>query len=311
MDSETMGQTMDFDGLLIQADAIVGSSSGGKDSVLASWYALERMDRLGIPRDRFSIVHADMGRLEQRAATDEDAVPEGYSKLHASELAEAQAEAFGVAFVKVTNPKEDLVENWNRKRENSRVGARNCQGTSDFKRTQIWKVYTAIAKEWRERTGLRRPCRIVEVWGLAGHESDAREARLASYERDGEGWAWKRNAACSNTRRDVWTANPLADVASERVVIEACEKLRDEHGIPTLHWIYSTGLPRLSCSFCVFMSRDLMIVSGRLNRDLLVELAESEKDWTRPWSSKFTLVDILDAVDRGEDVSDLSWGNQA
>ena len=301
----------DFDRKLLQADAIVVSSSGGKDSVLALWLTIQRADELGIPRDRISVVHADMGRLEQRAAKDSDDVPDGYSKLHASELAEAQAETCGVSFVKVTNPREDLVENWDRKRENSRVGSRNCQGTSDFKRTQIWKVYTATAKAWRERTGEKRPCRIVEVWGLAGHESGAREARLESYERDGQGWAWKRNAACSNSRREVWTANPIADVANERVVFEQCEKIRDEHGVPTLHWIYSTGLPRLSCSFCVFMSRDLMVLSGRMNRDLLVELVESEKNWTRPWSSKFTLVDILEAVDRGDDVNDLSWGDQA
>jgi hypothetical protein len=301
----------DGDQELLQADAIVPSSSGGKDSILAILETLDVTDALGIPRDRITVVHADMGRLEHRAATAADQVPAGYSELQASDLAEAQADALGLAFVRVSNPREDLMANWSRKGENSRVGARNCQGTSDFKRTQIWKVYTAIAKEWRERTGETRPCRIVEVWGLAGHESDARRERLAKFDRDARGWAWKANAACSNSRRTVTTVCPLADVESDQVVFEKCRKAELETGVPTLHWIYSTGLPRLSCSFCVFMSRDLMILSGKLNPELLAELAEDEKTWSRPWSSKFTLVDVLEAVQRGEDVNDLTWGNQS
>lgn len=302
-----------YDAKLLQADDIAVSSSGGKDSAEALAQTVERTDRLGIPRERIVVVHVDMGPLEHRAATAADEVPAGYSTLHASELAQAQAESFGVRFIQVSNPKENLMENWSRKRQNSRVGPRTCQGTSDFKRSQIWKVYTALKDDFRARTGLKRPCQIVEIVGLAGHESTARKARLEDHERDLEGWGWIENVACNkkSSQRVVWTAQPLIDVENAAEVFEACRKRNAATGYPSLHWVYSKGLPRLSCAFCVFMDRDAAIIAGRLNPALLEELAEDEKNWTRPWSSKFTLTDILEAVERGEDVGDVTWGDQA
>jgi 3'-phosphoadenosine 5'-phosphosulfate sulfotransferase (PAPS reductase)/FAD synthetase len=76
-------------------DHIMVNSSGGKDSQAQLTRVVELCDKKGIPRDRIVVVHADLGKVEW----DET-----------KELAQLQAEHYGVRFEAVSNPDGDLIE---------------------------------------------------------------------------------------------------------------------------------------------------------------------------------------------------------
>ena len=298
--------------LIRAADAVVVSTSAGKDSHLAMARAARAVREAGSSA-RLVAVHADMGRQEWGSKAD---APEGYFAGTPGELAAAQAAHYGFEFVVERREQGDLLDQAAEKGAHPRVGASHCQGTSDHKRGPIYRAYTAVASEWREAGGSDRrdwrPCRIVEVTGLAAHESSSRARRLGKQDTDGlDGRiAYNPKASGKGTVRQVTTWNPIADVADEAAV---WDEVWDEvwAGAPAPHWAYGVGMPRLSCAICVHASFDGLVLAGRHNTGLLEQWVEIERGFERPWSSRFTLADVLDAVRRGDDISDITWADAA
>jgi len=283
-------------------DYVVGSTSGGKDSfvslAIASRWAAER----GIP---FIAVHADMGRMEWSGSL---------------ELVRAQSDYFGIKDTRIVHRKQgDLLSQCIEKRSWSRVGGMNgpCQGTSDHKRGPILTAYTAIAKEWREKNGLgsgrgHRPVRILEVVGIAGHEGNKRRAHMSSLEQAPQSMGGRlevQGNPKSNGLRQVTTWYPIADYASEQDVWDFIAK-EALLGAPEQAWPYKAGMPRYSCSFCVFASRDALNLAAQLNPELFQEYLAAEQI-IGPWRQEFSLQDIADDIAAGRLVkSATQWGDQ-
>src|SRR5919197_4142546 len=107
---------------------IILNSSAGKDSQAMLDYVVEQGDRVGVPRGRLVVAHADLGRVEWPGTR---------------ELAEEQARHYGLAFVAVARPQGDLLEHIAQRGLFPSPAARYC--TADHKRGQIFKVLTRLA----------------------------------------------------------------------------------------------------------------------------------------------------------------------
>jgi len=260
-------------------DLVLVSSSGGKDSQTALRATVEAIDEAGLSRDMVVVVHADLGRVEWDDA---------------EALAERQAAHYGLRFVSVRRPQGDLLDHVvDRHAKRPDVpswpssSSRYC--TSDHKRGQLLKVYTALVNEWRERTGETRRARILEVLGLRAEESPARARKAKT--------PLELNArATTKTTREVWTWLPIADWKLEEVWA-SIRASGVEH-----HHAYDLGMGRLSCVFCVFAPREALIIAGRHNRELLDAYIEVEERTGYTIRPGFSLKSIRDAIEAGETV---------
>lgn len=283
-------------------DVIVVSSSGGKDSVVALDVVTQLAEQAGVA-DRIVVLHADLGRVEWHGTRD---------------LAQRQAEHYGHRFEVVTRegrictskprPKKgdpkgehalyelgerygDLLDQVLRRRAQllksgkdapawPSMDARWC--TADFKRSPCERAFTALAAEWSRTTGLKRPCRILDIQGIRAQESPKRAQQCQLTER-------KRTA-----RQHVDTWLPIKWMSTEQV----WDRIRDrdlEH-----HWAYDAGMPRLSCVFCVFAGRDSLMIAGEHNRELLDAYVAVEKQVGWDFKKGLSLASIRDALDAGE-----------
>lgn len=76
-------------------DYILVNSSSGKDSQAMLSYIVEHADKVGYPRDKIVVVHADLGRVEWEGSRD---------------LAQQQAEHYGLRFEVAKREQNDLLE---------------------------------------------------------------------------------------------------------------------------------------------------------------------------------------------------------
>lgn len=118
---------------LADYDWIVVSSSGGKDSQAMLDYVCERAEAEGV-LSRVVVVHADLGRVEWSGTR---------------EIAQAQAESYGVPFRVVWRRQGDLLEHVEANKYWPKPDTRYC--TSDHKRDQIFKAFTQLSAEALER----------------------------------------------------------------------------------------------------------------------------------------------------------------
>ena len=162
-------------------DWVVVSSSGGKDSQAMLDYVSRLAAAAGVSQ-RVVVVHADLGRVEWEGT---------------GELAKAQAEHYGHRFMvtsriggvatisgktyKAGEVFGDLLDYAERRGAWPDSANRWC--TSEFKRGPILKVFTALAREWRERTGSKGACKILDCMGLRAEESPARAKKVQFTER--------------------------------------------------------------------------------------------------------------------------------
>lgn len=246
-------------------DAIIVSSSAGKDSQAALDYVMELAVRAGVV-SRVVVVHSDLGRVEWEGT---------------AELAQKQAEHYGVSFLKVQRPGEDLLQHVERRGMWPSHRARFC--TSEHKTSQIRKVFTAITKQLRQR--LNRRVRILDVQGIRAQESGPRSAR--------EPFCYSEDA--SNTLREVHRWYPIFHWTHEQV----WDRIRAS-GAP-YHYAYDIGMPRLSCCFCIYAGRDVLLVAGKHNRALLNEYARVEQATGHRFKQDLSITEIRDAVERGEE----------
>ena len=78
------------------------------------------------------------------------------------------------------------------------------------------------------------------------------------------------------------------------------------------HEAYDLGMPRLSCVFCIFAPRKAMTLAGRHNRELLQRYADLERSIDHKWRTDFSLADVVQDVDAGVYVDQVSdWDDQA
>ncbi len=250
---------------LSEWDCVVINSSGGKDSQTALRHVVRLADEQGYSRERIHVVHADLGHEEWPGVR---------------ELAEKQAAAYGLDFRAVkryrADGSDDSILGYTRRRGKwPSSTSRWC--TSDFKRGPCLRVITQLGRE----TGARR---ILNVFGFRASESPARAKRKVL----------ARNAKASTKNREVWDWLPIHDWTQDDVWADIRES-----GI-SYHQAYDLGMPRLSCTFCIFAPRAALITAGHARPDLLAEYVAVERETGHTFRPKQSLVEIQLAVERGE-----------
>ena len=276
-------------------DIIAISTSGGIDSQGAMDEAYRLAEKWGVT-DRLVAIHADLGRFEWDGNID---------------LVRKQCEWYGIP-LHICSRSQDLLEHVVAKHNSNlandsmiTIEERGEDGkktgetfeitvaeaaatglrcpwfgigqtqycTGDHKTKQIQKVYTALKKQWRERTGETRPCRVLEILGLRAEESAARKAKPAFAERTS-----KSNK--TELHVDQWFPihHWLKDEAWTRAELNE---------VPTAHSYhlngYRNGMPRHSCCFCIYAAssckgegRDAILLAARHNPALLDEYCAVE-----------------------------------
>jgi 3'-phosphoadenosine 5'-phosphosulfate sulfotransferase (PAPS reductase)/FAD synthetase len=265
---------------LTDYDVIVINTSAGKDSQTILRVVTDFARDLGI-LDRCVAVHADLGRMEWHGT---------------KALAEVQASAAGVRFLTVSRIGEVASRDGKAYRKGERFGDlldyverrgrwpdnRNRYCTSDFKRGPVDKLHTALAQEWKARTGSRRPCRILNVMGMRAQESPAR-AKLPPNE----------------VRRDTSGALVIDWLPiHEWTEAQVWDHIRAS-GVPH-HPAYDRGMRRLSCVLCIFAPDSALLIAGAANPDLLEEYAAVEERIGHTFRQKTRLTVIRDKVRAGQ-----------
>lgn len=253
-------------------DALVFSTSGGKDSTAALAEVVDATEAAGV-RDRLTVVHADLGEAEWPGTV---------------QLAAAHAAHYELPFTVAARRRP----NGNVETILERVAARGrwpdakrrwC--TSDHKRGPIRKELTRIVTHLRESgKALGRPARLLNIMGLRAEESAARARRppLALDE------------TISSGRREIHNWNPIHDWTTARVW------QRIEQADLDVHPAY-TDMSRLSCRFCVLARRADLIAAARLNPAYAAQHAEVESAIGHRFRHALSMEDIITAADRGDD----------
>ncbi|MEU9495787.1 phosphoadenosine phosphosulfate reductase family protein [Streptomyces sp. NPDC048215] len=253
------------DEMIRDADWVVISSSGGKDSQAMLSYVVRRAKALGMLH-KVVVVHADLGRVEW-AGTRElaelqarlagvrrfevvqangadllDRVEIRYGKLKAKAEREAIERGEDPATAKVAPAWPSSAARW-------------C--TPDAKRGPIRTLYTRLVAELAH---LGRPVRILECIGQRGAESKQR-ALLAEVE---------INRGASNGKRHVTTWRPIHSWSDRKVWAEIARSRLPYH--PAYDW----GNRRLSCVFCVLGCNSDLVNGARRVPELAAAYARTE-----------------------------------
>jgi 3'-phosphoadenosine 5'-phosphosulfate sulfotransferase (PAPS reductase)/FAD synthetase len=293
-------------------DIIVVSTSGGIDSQGAMDEAYRDCEKQGMC-DRLVAVHADLGRFEWDGNV---------------ELVKQQCEWYDIPLHVCSRPQGDLLDHVVAKHnanlantedtvevdvvvdgvktgekmvltyaEAAATGYRcpwfgigNTQYcTGEHKTGQIKKVYTKLMHEWRERTGLTRPCRLLEILGLRADESGRRKQMPAFAERI--------NKSTKTTLHvDQWL--PIHHWTKDEAWTRA-----ELNEVPTAHSYhlngYRDGMPRHSCIFCIYPAstcsgkgRDAILLAARHNPELLDEYCAVEAYTGYSFTPQTSLIEI-------------------
>ncbi len=249
---------------LTSYDLILLNTSGGKDSALMSHFVVNIARHLGI-MDRVAAVHATF--------------PEEWPGT--VELVQRQCQALGITRLHVVSRGEGLLDYAKRRGKWPSPGQRWC--TSDFKRAPINKVITELAPR-RPRWRRRRP-RVLNVLGMRASESPER-AKMLPFSRD---------AVRTNTIRTVDQWLPIFRLATPDVWA-----LLEEAGLE-MHPAYAAGMPRLSCSFCIYAPKSALVLAGKLRPDMLRQYVEAEREMGHTFKRDLAIKDILAIVEAGGD----------
>jgi 3'-phosphoadenosine 5'-phosphosulfate sulfotransferase (PAPS reductase)/FAD synthetase len=258
---------------LTEYDYIVINTSGGKDSQVMLDVVVNLARIQGV-EDRLLAVHADLKRMEWPGTP---------------ELAQAQVDLYGVPFVKVTRPQGDLLDQVESRGMWPSSAARYC--TAHHKQNQVFKVFTRIVGELRDRMGTPRPVKILNCMGLRAQESPARAKKPA----------FRFNEAASNGKREVYDWLPIL----HWTIDEVWERIR-ETGVP-YHPIYDAGMPRLSCCFCVLASKSALIRAAQLAPDLAAEYARVEEKIGHTFQHGRSMAQIIEEARATETVAVADW----
>jgi 3'-phosphoadenosine 5'-phosphosulfate sulfotransferase (PAPS reductase)/FAD synthetase len=246
---------------LTSYDVIVINSSAGKDSQAMLDYVAELARTAGVSA-RVVVVHCDLGRVEWKGTR---------------ELAEEQARHYGFRF-EVVSRDRDLLHQIEFERKKFPDSARRyC--TSDQKTSQVTKLITKLVAE-QQHVG--RQVRILNCLGLRGQESPARAKKPA----------FSVDKATNGKRHvDRWLA------IHEWTVEQVWERIRAAG--TRVHEAYALGMPRLSCVFCVFASKDALLIAGKHNPELLGAYVGVEERIGHDFKKGFKLRVIQDELAAG------------
>ncbi|WP_051158440.1 phosphoadenosine phosphosulfate reductase domain-containing protein [Nocardia carnea] len=253
-------------------DALVFSTSGGKDSSAALAEVVDAAETAGV-RDRITVVHADLGEAEWPGTV---------------QLAAAHAARYDLPFTVVArrHPNRAVETILERVAGRGRwPDAKRRWCTSDHKRGPIRKEMTRIVTHLRETGKVRgRPARLLNIMGLRAEESAAR-ARRAPLALD---------TTISSGRREIYNWNPIHDWPTSRVWD------RIEQADLDVHPAYA-DMSRLSCRFCVLARRRDLIAAARLNPEYAAQHAEIESAIGHRFRHALSMEQIIDAANRGDD----------
>ncbi len=289
---------------LASYDLIIIESSSGKDSQCALDEAVRRCDAAGVDRRRLVVVHCALGRVEWPGC---------------EELAAEQAAVYGLPCLLVSKRQGDLLAQARQRRMWPSSMQRWC--TSDHKRAQGRRVATALVRLMLgEPAGdpergayplpdamtlpprispAGSPLRVLSVMGMRAAESPKR-AKLP---------VLKRTIGNGRWTLDTWL--PIHGWSLDDVWRRIFES-----GLP-YHWAYDLdgdrsprvakspqagdhrGMPRLSCTFCIFAPAPVLLRAGHERPDLLREYAAVEQEIKHDFRVGTRLVDILAQVEAG------------
>lgn len=296
-------------------DVVLVNSSAGKDSQAMLTYLVELAGQQSASLDRFLVVHADLGRVEwdgtrelaarqaaayglrfETVARDQDLLDQVVARRTTLD-AEADAmetRAAAIAEETLTLPtdqagreragtmlaeRESLLATAAKKRATPAwpsSAARYC--TSDQKTSQVAKLMTRLAAQWRE-AGNTRPIRILNCLGIRAAESPAR-AKKSPLGPD----------SASNSRREVTRWLPIFDWSDELVWATIRRS-----GLP-YHEAYDAGMPRLSCVFCVLSGRRELVLAARLNPGLAEQYLQVERKVGHTFRADLSMEQIVAAA---------------
>lgn len=246
-------------------DWIVVNTSAGKDSQAMLSTIVARCLAEGVSLTKIVAAHADLGRIEWDGT---------------KELAKLQADMLGVRFEVQARPQGDLLDHIESRGMWPDSQARYC--TSDHKRGQVDKILTMLSAE---KANLGRRVRILNCMGLRAQESTGRSKRLGL----------EHNARATNkTVRFVDNYHPILDW-TEKAVWAEIEQSELPH-----HRAYDLGMTRLSCVFCVFAPKSMLMIAGEHNRKLLDEYVAVESRINHTFRQDFKIAEVRDALDAGE-----------
>lgn len=263
---------------LTSYDFIVINTSAGKDSQAMLDYVMGLVRIAGIT-DRVVAVHCDLGRVEWPGT---------------KELAEKQCQHYGIPLQVVRREKGDLLVQVEQRGMWPDNKNRYC--TSDQKRDQVAKVHTALATQRITEIAVqgqpKRQVRILNCLGLRAEESPARAKKIA----------FQSDKRLTNGKRqvDIWL--PIHEWTTQQVwaTIKAS-------GVP-YHYAYDSGMPRLSCMFCIFAPKDALVIAGRANPALLDEYVAIEAKIGHTFRNGFKIAEVKEAIEAGYQTSTvLSW----
>ena len=192
-----------------------------------------------VPRDQLIVIHAPLGEVEWPGTVlhIENTIPPGVPLIMAP----------------VTSGKA-LLEQVEERGMWPSSSARWC--TSGAKRGPIERELRRYLKAHPRFEG-----RLVNALGLRRDESRDRARRIP----------WRRNERMSVAGREVFDWLPVFELTTEnvfRVIAEAAQ---------SPHPVYSFGLTRCSCSFCIFASRSDLRRAAELRPDLYAKYAQLER----------------------------------
>lgn len=276
---------------LSEYDLVLVNSSAGKDSQAMLDYLVGLADAQGVSRDRFVVVHCDLGRVEWEGT---------------AELAAEQAAHYGLRFEIVQRDLGDLLTQVEQRHEANLAKGRDIAPwpssttrwcTSDQKTSQVLKLITSLTDERRNPAGwvreadgtwAKRPLRILNCLGIRAEESAAR-AKKASFEIDKK---------ASNGKRIVTRWLPIFDWTANEVWV------RIKASGVRYHKAYDLGMSRLSCCFCVLASKADLIIAAQHNKDLAQEYLAVEVKVGKQFVGKedapgaFSIADIIAAAEK-------------
>ncbi|MEO0797458.1 MAG: phosphoadenosine phosphosulfate reductase family protein [Verrucomicrobiota bacterium] len=243
---------------------IVVNSSAGKDSQTALRTVVEECDQQGVSRDRIVVSHQDLGHMEWDGTR---------------ELVEKQAAHYGlrVEVSRYRNKDGDELSLLDYVRKRGKwPDSKNRFCTSEFKRGPGGRVITKLFRE--------RPGPILNVYGFRDEESTARAKKQS----------FVRNGRFSTKTREVWDWLPIRNWSEG----EVWRSIR-ESGVPH-HEAYDLGMPRLSCSFCIFAPKAALMIAGRARPDLLNEYCDLEEEIGHTFQNGRSISEIRAAIQAGE-----------
>jgi 3'-phosphoadenosine 5'-phosphosulfate sulfotransferase (PAPS reductase)/FAD synthetase len=159
--------------------------------------------------------------------------------------------------------------------------ARYC--TSDHKRAEVKKLLTRLAAEHREKKGKGAKPKILNALGIRAQESSSRAA-MDNFDREED----------TGTKTvDRWY--PIHRWPEEKVWTTIAKS-----GVP-YHKAYSLGMRRLSCVFCVFASKEDLMVAATHNPHLFRTYLDLEEKVGSSFKPTESLADVAAEIKKRRD----------